>query len=214
MIQAEERSSAAMLTAEGAVLDEMEVRDTMPCVCSRSASPALSCISGQQGRCCLRAVHVEEAWASPAPVSTEPACSHPCKRPNATPAACIADSDLSHHGCVTTAVYKAHTVQGRHTHVSITWSALASPILGTCHETKESRRWALSDSMQAFTVAKEIQSAFSKALGDLAALNAVFEVQSNATKSKEQSEAERETMVGFAHLGRGLLVSVGSSAVC
>ena len=64
-------------------------------------------------------------------------------------------------------------------------------------------------------MAKEIQSAFSKALGDLAALNAVFEVQSNATKSKEQSEAERETMVGFANLGRGLLVSVGSgSAVC
>ena len=53
--------------------------------------------------------------------------------------------------------------------------------------------------VQAFTVAKEIQSAFSKALGDLAALNAVFD-QSNATKSKEQADAERETMVGITQM--------------
>ena len=48
-------------------------------------------------------------------------------------------------------------------------------------------------------MAKEIQSAFSKALGDLAALNAVFD-QSTATKSKEQADAERETMVRLVQM--------------
>ena len=54
---------------------------------------------------------------------------------------------------------------------------------------------AVHDEMEAFTVAKEIQSAFSKALNDLNALNAVFEANTNATKSKEQAQAERDTMV-------------------
>ena len=54
---------------------------------------------------------------------------------------------------------------------------------------------AVHDELEAFTVAKEIQSAFSKALNDLAALNAVYEANTNATKSKEQAQAESDTMV-------------------
>lgn len=57
---------------------------------------------------------------------------------------------------------------------------------------------AVHDEMEAFTVAKEIQSAFSKALNDLNALNAVFEANTNATKSNEQAQAERDTMVRCA----------------
>ena len=54
---------------------------------------------------------------------------------------------------------------------------------------------AVQDEMEAFTVAKEIQSAFSKALGDLAALSKAFKAQTPASKSKEQTDAEKETMV-------------------